>query len=63
MEQDKCTMWIYPAANAGPTFHSCLLSQRVIARFIALIAIKPIVKTDQVTIEDLAPQDRCTALM
>lgn len=64
MEHDKCTMWIFPAENAEPTFHSCLLNQREIARFIALIAIKPIAKTDQlVEIEALAPQDKCTASM
>lgn len=62
-EQDKCTMWIFPAENAEPTSHSCLLSQREIARFIALTAIKPIAKTDQVAIEALAPQDKCTASM
>ena len=63
MEQDKCTMWIYPAVNAGLTFHNCLLSQREIAQFIALNAIKPIAKTDQEAIEALAPQDKCTASM
>ena len=65
MEQDKCTMWIWPAENAAPTFHSCLLSQRVIDQFIALIAIKPIAKTAPEIVvewvEDLAPQGKCTA--
>ena len=60
MEHDKCTMWIFPAENAEPTFHNYLLNQKVIAQFIALIAIKHIVKTDPQT-EALAPQDKCTA--
>ena len=64
MDKDKCTMWIFPAENAEPTFHNCHLNRRVTAQFIALIAIKPIAQTDQETaIEVLAPQDKCTASM
>jgi hypothetical protein len=55
-------MWILPAVNAEATFHNCHLNQRVIAQFIALIAIKLTAKI-AVETEVLAPQDKCTALM
>ena len=52
MEQDRCTMWIFPAENAEPTFHNYLLNQKVIAQFIALIAIKPTAKTAHQTVAE-----------